>query len=162
MSADSPVTLYAIKQSNGKLGRRVRSSIGAVRLAGEEGFGLHAAMQKALEHLIESGDYKTIATNWGVERGHDRQTGDQRRRPTESGFVSMSTDDSPPPGTGLRHARRDRCGSAAASLALVTAIVVLVLAALFLYGAATNPAYRWPVFGKYLFLDERIVNGASW
>ena len=25
--------------------------------------------QKALEHLIESGDYKTVASNWGVEQG---------------------------------------------------------------------------------------------
>ena len=25
--------------------------------------------RKALEHLIETGDYETIATNWGVEQG---------------------------------------------------------------------------------------------
>lgn len=67
----------------------------------------------------------------------------------------MSVDDSPPPGAtpaaidavALRHPWR-----------WVTAIVVLVLAALFLYGAATNEAYRWSVFGKYI-LDERIVRG---
>jgi polar amino acid transport system substrate-binding protein len=70
MSADSPVTLYAIKQSNGK-----------IETAGElfdsapygwpvkKGSALAQAMQKALEHLIQSGDYKTIATNWGVEKG---------------------------------------------------------------------------------------------
>ena len=70
MSADSPVTAYAIKQSNGKL-----------EAAGEifdsapygwpvkKGSPLAQSLQKALEHLIESGDYKTIAANWGVETG---------------------------------------------------------------------------------------------
>jgi polar amino acid transport system substrate-binding protein len=70
MSADSPVTSYAIKQSNGKL-----------EAAGEifdsapygwpvkKGSPLAQSLQKALEHLIESGDYKTIAANWGVENG---------------------------------------------------------------------------------------------
>ena len=37
--------------------------------------------------------------------------------------------------------------------------VVVVLLGLFLYGAATNDAYRWPTFGKYLF-DDRILSGA--
>ena len=70
MSADSPVTAYAIKQSDGKLeaGRR-GLRFGAVRLAGQEGLALATSLQKALEHLIETGDYKTIATNWGVEAG---------------------------------------------------------------------------------------------
>jgi len=40
----------------------------------------------------------------------------------------------------------------------VAAIVILILAALFLYGAATNEAYRWDTFAKYL-TDERIVRG---
>jgi polar amino acid transport system permease protein len=40
----------------------------------------------------------------------------------------------------------------------VTAIVIVVLVALFLYGAATNEAYCWSTFGKYI-LDERIVSG---
>ncbi|MCW2511751.1 MAG: amino acid transporter rane protein family [Mycobacterium sp.] len=40
----------------------------------------------------------------------------------------------------------------------VTAIVIVVLVALFLYGAATNEAYGWSTFGKYI-LDERIVSG---
>ena len=38
----------------------------------------------------------------------------------------------------------------------VAAIVILILVALFLYGAATNEAYGWSTFGKYL-LDERIL-----
>jgi polar amino acid transport system permease protein len=40
----------------------------------------------------------------------------------------------------------------------VAAIVILVLVALFVYGAATNEAYGWGTFGKYI-LDERIVKG---
>jgi len=42
----------------------------------------------------------------------------------------------------------------------VWAAIVVTAAGLFLYGAATNPAYRWATFGKYLF-DER-VSEAAW
>ena len=35
----------------------------------EKGSPLAQSLQKALEHLIETGDYKEIATNWGVEAG---------------------------------------------------------------------------------------------
>jgi polar amino acid transport system permease protein len=38
------------------------------------------------------------------------------------------------------------------------AVVIVVLAALFLYGAATNPAYRWTVYAEYLF-NDRIMYG---
>ncbi|TQR88685.1 amino acid ABC transporter permease [Mycobacterium hodleri] len=40
----------------------------------------------------------------------------------------------------------------------VAAIVIVILVALFLYGAATNEAYGWGTFGKYI-LDERIFSG---
>ncbi len=40
----------------------------------------------------------------------------------------------------------------------VAAIVIVILVALFLYGAATNEAYGWGTFGKYI-IDERIVSG---
>jgi polar amino acid transport system permease protein len=40
----------------------------------------------------------------------------------------------------------------------VAAVVIVVLVALFLYGMATNPAYRWNIFAKYLF-NERILFG---
>jgi len=40
----------------------------------------------------------------------------------------------------------------------VAAIVIVILVALFLFGAATNEAYGWTTFGKYI-LDERIVSG---
>lgn len=70
MSADSPVTAYAVKQSNGKL-----EEAGEIFDAAPYGWpvakgsALSAALQKALEHLIENGDYESIATNWGVEAG---------------------------------------------------------------------------------------------
>jgi polar amino acid transport system permease protein len=40
------------------------------------------------------------------------------------------------------------------------AVVIVVLLGLFLYGVATNPAYRWPVFFEYLF-NKRILLGVS-
>jgi polar amino acid transport system substrate-binding protein len=70
MSADSPVTAYAIKQSNGKLeaaGEIFDSAPYGWPVA--KGSPLAQSLQKALEHLIETGDYKTIAGNWGVESG---------------------------------------------------------------------------------------------
>ena len=38
----------------------------------------------------------------------------------------------------------------------VGAAVIIVLVGLFIYGAATNPAYGWSTYRKYLF-DERIL-----
>jgi polar amino acid transport system permease protein len=38
------------------------------------------------------------------------------------------------------------------------AVVIVVLAALFIYGAATNPAYRWSIYAEYLF-NDRIMLG---
>jgi polar amino acid transport system substrate-binding protein len=70
MSADSPVTAWAIKQSNGKL-----ESAGAIFDSApygwpvKKGSPLAQSLQKALEHLIKTGDYKTIAANWGMESG---------------------------------------------------------------------------------------------
>ena len=40
----------------------------------------------------------------------------------------------------------------------VAAVVIVILLALFLFGAATNEAYRWQVFGEFLF-NERILLG---
>lgn len=42
----------------------------------------------------------------------------------------------------------------------IAAAVALVAGGLFAYGAATNPAYGWPIYRRYLF-DERIV-AAAW
>jgi polar amino acid transport system substrate-binding protein len=70
MAADSPVTAYAIKETNGKL--EAAGEIEASAPYGwpvKQGSALAQSLQKALEHLIESGKYKEIATNWGVESG---------------------------------------------------------------------------------------------
>ena len=70
MSADSPVTAYAIKQSKGKL-----ETAGPVFDSApygwpvKKGSPLAQSMLKALQHLIDTGAYKTIAANWGVESG---------------------------------------------------------------------------------------------
>jgi polar amino acid transport system permease protein len=39
----------------------------------------------------------------------------------------------------------------------VAAVVILIAVFLFLYGAATNEAYHWPVFWQYLF-NERVLS----
>lgn len=70
MSADSPVTSWAIKETNGKL-----EAAGEVFHAApygwpvQKGSVLGQSLQKALEHLIETGVYQKIARNWGVENG---------------------------------------------------------------------------------------------
>ena len=70
VSADSPVILYAIKQNNGKLEQAGEIFDSApygwpVR----KGSPLAQSLVQALEHLIETGEYKKIASNWGVEQG---------------------------------------------------------------------------------------------
>jgi polar amino acid transport system substrate-binding protein len=70
MSADSPVTLYAIKQSNGKLEQAGEIFDSApYGWPVKKGSPLAQSLLQALQHLMESGTYKTIATNWGVEKG---------------------------------------------------------------------------------------------
>jgi len=70
MSADSPVTAYAIKQSNGKL-----EAAGPVFDSApygwpvQKGSPLAQSLKLALEHLIETGKYEEIAKSWGVEAG---------------------------------------------------------------------------------------------
>lgn len=70
MSADSPVTLYAIKQSNGKLekaGEVFDSAPYGWPVA--KGSPLAQSLQQALQHLIDNGEYEKIAANWGLEDG---------------------------------------------------------------------------------------------
>ncbi|MUL84638.1 MULTISPECIES: ABC transporter substrate-binding protein [unclassified Mycolicibacterium] len=70
MSADSPVTAYAIKQSDGKL-----EAAGEIFDSAPYGWAvpknspLAQSLRQALEHLIESGAYKQVAANWGAENG---------------------------------------------------------------------------------------------
>ena len=70
MSADSPVTGFAIKGSGG-----------ALEPAGEvfdtapygwpvaKGSPLAESLRQALEHVMSTGEYKSIATKWGVDKG---------------------------------------------------------------------------------------------
>jgi polar amino acid transport system substrate-binding protein len=70
MSADSPVTAYAIKQSGGKIeaaGQIFDSAPYGWPVA--KGSPLGQSLVQALQHIMATGDYKTIATNWGVESG---------------------------------------------------------------------------------------------
>ena len=70
MSADSPVTLWAIKQSAGKLvqaGQVFDSSPYGWPV--RKGSPLAQSLLQALQHLIDTGQYKKIAATWGVEEG---------------------------------------------------------------------------------------------
>jgi polar amino acid transport system substrate-binding protein len=70
MSADSPVTAYAIKRSGGKL-----VAAGKITEAApygwpiKKGSTLVQAMQKALQALIDDGTYSQICKKWGVQSG---------------------------------------------------------------------------------------------
>ncbi|MDR3660313.1 MAG: ABC transporter substrate-binding protein [Mycobacterium sp.] len=70
MSADSPVTLWAIKQAGGKLvqaGNVFNSSPYGWPV--QKGSALAQSLLQALQHLIDNGTYKQIATTWGVQAG---------------------------------------------------------------------------------------------
>ena len=70
MSADSPVTGFAIKLSGGQLepaGEMFDTAPYGWPVA--KGSGLAESLRQALEHLMQTGEYKTIATKWGVEKG---------------------------------------------------------------------------------------------
>ncbi|KUI39050.1 bifunctional serine/threonine-protein kinase/transporter substrate-binding domain-containing protein [Mycobacterium sp. GA-2829] len=70
MSADSPVTGFAIKTSGGTLepaGEVFDSAPYGWPVA--KGSPLADSLRQALEHLMSTGEYRTIATMWGVEKG---------------------------------------------------------------------------------------------
>jgi ABC-type amino acid transport substrate-binding protein/predicted Ser/Thr protein kinase len=70
MSADSPVTGFAVKTSGGALEPAGEVfDTGLYGWAVAKGSGLAESMRLALEHLMRTGEYRTIATMWGVERG---------------------------------------------------------------------------------------------
>jgi ABC-type amino acid transport substrate-binding protein len=70
MSADSPVTLHAIKTSAGAL-----EAAGDVfdtapyGWAVDKGSALAESLRQAVAHLISTGEYRTIALVWGLEKG---------------------------------------------------------------------------------------------
>jgi ABC-type amino acid transport substrate-binding protein len=70
MSADSPATGFAIKTSGGVLepaGEIFDTAPYGWPVA--KGSKLAESLRQALEHLIQTGEYRTIATIWGVEKG---------------------------------------------------------------------------------------------
>lgn len=70
LSADSPVTQYAVAQSNGKL--QIAGDVYDIFLYGmpvPKGSELGAALQAALKELQADGTYTDILTKWGVEGG---------------------------------------------------------------------------------------------
>jgi polar amino acid transport system substrate-binding protein len=70
MSADSPVTAYAINKSGGRIeaaGQVFDSAPYGWPVA--KGSPLGQSLLKALQHIMATGDYKTIATNWGLQSG---------------------------------------------------------------------------------------------
>jgi polar amino acid transport system substrate-binding protein len=71
MAADTPIGLYAVKQTNGAveaLGKPYAATpYGYVLPKSETAFG--AAIVQALKALDTSGDYKKVLTKWGVEAG---------------------------------------------------------------------------------------------
>lgn len=70
MTADSPVTGFAIKLSGGALepaGEVFDSAPYGWPVA--KGSPLAESLRQALEQLMETGEYRTIATMWGVDKG---------------------------------------------------------------------------------------------
>lgn len=70
MSADSPVTAYAIKQASDKI-----EAAGPIFDSAPYGWPVKKAsplapvLQEAVQYLMDHGQYKQIATNWGVQEG---------------------------------------------------------------------------------------------
>lgn len=71
MSADSPVTQYAVSKSSGKL--ETAGDVYSVFLYGmpiaKDRGTLGKALEAALTSLIDDGTYKAILSKWGVEQG---------------------------------------------------------------------------------------------
>lgn len=70
LSADSPVTLYAIAQSKGKLVAAGKIfDVAPYGLAIAKNSALTPLVQKALQSLIDDGTYGKLLTQWGVQDG---------------------------------------------------------------------------------------------
>jgi len=70
MSADSPITSYAVKQNKDKI--QIVGDISDSAPYGwpvAKGSALAPALQKALQKLIDNGAYDEICKKWGVEAG---------------------------------------------------------------------------------------------
>jgi polar amino acid transport system substrate-binding protein len=70
MSADSPVTLYAVAQLKGKLQLAGKSfEVAPYGVAVDKGDKLGKAIQKAFQSIVDDGTYKKILDKWGVADG---------------------------------------------------------------------------------------------
>jgi polar amino acid transport system substrate-binding protein len=70
LSADSPVTLYAISKSNGKLQAAGKTfDVAPYGIPVAKNSGLTPVLQKAIQALIDDGTYKKILDKWGVADG---------------------------------------------------------------------------------------------
>ncbi|PYI66485.1 ABC transporter substrate-binding protein [Arthrobacter livingstonensis] len=70
MSADSPVTLYAISQTKKKLQTAGDAfEVAPYGMPVAKGSAFTPVLQKALQSLIDDGSYTKILTKWGVESG---------------------------------------------------------------------------------------------
>jgi polar amino acid transport system substrate-binding protein len=70
MSADSPITDYAIAKSNGKLQVAGKTfEVAPYGVAVDKGSKLGAAVQKAFQAIVSDGTYKKILDKWGVADG---------------------------------------------------------------------------------------------
>jgi polar amino acid transport system substrate-binding protein len=70
MSADSPVTAYAVKRTDGNL--RLTGPLYHAAPYGwpvAKGSPLAEALRRAVQRLIDTGDYRRIAEAWGVQTG---------------------------------------------------------------------------------------------
>ncbi|MCU1470356.1 MAG: transporter substrate-binding protein [Glaciihabitans sp.] len=70
MSADSPITGDAIKQSGGKLqAAGTVFGVAPYGIAVNKGSSLTKAIQKAFQDIVDNGTYTKILTKWGVNDG---------------------------------------------------------------------------------------------
>lgn len=71
LSADSPVTAWAVQRSDGRL-ELVGEMFDAAPygIAVPKDSGLAPALAAAMQHLIDTGDYDRILAQWGVDSGH--------------------------------------------------------------------------------------------
>lgn len=70
LSADSPVTMAAIANTDGKLqAAGVSFDVAPYGIAVSKTSGLVEAIQAALQSMVDDGSYMAILTNWGVTDG---------------------------------------------------------------------------------------------
>lgn len=70
MSADSPITDYAIAKSGGKLQAAGKTfEVAPYGVAVDKGSKLGVALQKAFQAIVDDGTYTKILAKWGVQDG---------------------------------------------------------------------------------------------